>query len=100
MSIEMSQEPVNFRATIVDGTIVPPVSETMPDIPEPLPISEPLPDCCNAKKESVEESFESFVREPSELADALPTIFIGVGVAYVIGVLTGAVIFSSPSVEF
>ena len=93
----MSQEPVNFRATIIDGTIVPSVSETMP---EPLPISEPLPDCCNAKKESVEDSFESFVREPSELADALPTIFIGVGVAYVIGVLTGAVIFSSPSVEF
>lgn len=96
MSIDMSQEPVNFRATIVDGTIVAPVSETMPDI-----MPEPLPECCNAKtKESVEDSFESFVREPSELADALPMIFIGVGVAYVIGVLTGAVIFSSPSVEF
>lgn len=94
----MSQEPVNFRATIVDGTIVPPVPETMPDV-----IPEPLPDCCNKNaktKGSIEDSFESFVREPSELADALPMIFIGVGVAYVIGVLTGAVIFSSSSVEF
>lgn len=92
----MSQEPVNFRATIVDGTIPPPVpDETMPE--------EPLPECCNKNaqtKESIEDSFESFVRQPSELADALPLIFIGVGVAYVIGVFTGAVIFSSPSVEF
>lgn len=34
----------------------------------------------------------------SEMVEALPTILCGIGLAYLVGVATGAVIFSPPSV--
>jgi len=87
----MEQEPVVFRATIVEPTLPPPPSPLEP-IPEEKPA--PMPSCCLPEPEH---PFERFERQ-SELADALPSIFIGIGVAYAIGILTGFVIFSSPSI--
>ena len=101
----MEQEPTLFRATIVD-----PKDDEPPSAPPPLPPPfEPIPEekaaepcmpepelkpsCCMPEPEH---DFERLERH-GELADALPSIFIGIGVAYVIGVLTGAAIFSSPS---
>ena len=103
----MEQEPTLFRATIVD-----PKDDEPPSTPPPLPPPfEPIPEekaaepeicmpepelkpsCCMPEPEH---DFERLERH-GELADALPSIFIGIGVAYVIGVLTGAAIFSSPS---
>lgn len=104
----MDQEQVNFRATIVEHDDTPmeapmEVAPTPPPVlePPPPPVLEPppppfkeLPDCCKVYKEY---PFESMAHQ-SELAEALPMIFIGFGIAYVIGMLTGAVIFSPPSV--
>lgn len=99
----MEQEPTIFRATIVD-----PKNDEPPSAPPPLPpipeekaaepeicMPEPelKPSCCMLEPEH---DFERLERH-GELADALPSIFIGIGVAYVIGILTGAAIFSSPS---
>jgi len=105
----MEQEPVVFRATIVDPKADEPPSVPPPPPPTPLesileepcveelkPRDEPelKPSCCLPEPEH---AFERFERQ-SELGDALPTIFIGIGVAYAIGILTGFVIFSSPSI--
>ena len=106
----MEQEPTLFRATIVDPkddeppSAPPPLPPPLP--PPQLPTFEPIPEekaaepepelkpsCCMPEPEH---DFERLERH-GELADALPSIFIGIGVAYVIGVLTGAAIFSSPS---
>ena len=107
----MEQEPTLFRATIVDPKDDEPPSAPPPLPPPQLPTFEPIPEekavepeicmpepelkpsCCMPEPEH---DFERLERH-SELADALPSIFIGIGVAYVIGVLTGAAIFSSPS---
>jgi len=109
----MEQEPVVFRATIVDPKADEPPSVPPPPPPTPLEsiLEEPYvpkpelkpfssdepelkPSCCLPEPEH---PFERFERQ-SELGDALPTIFIGIGVAYAIGILTGFVIFSSPSI--
>jgi len=100
----MEQEPVVVRATIVEPKVPeePPAPVPPPPPPSPLePIPEekplkpaPMPSCCLPEPEH---PFERFERQ-SELADALPSIFIGIGVAYAIGILTGFVIFSSPSI--
>ena len=104
----MEQEPVIFRATIVD-----PKFEDPPFVPPPIPPPPPSPEmiceeCCMPEPEPeipkpqiksgccLPEPEHAFERQ-SELADALPTIFMGIGVAYAIGILTGFVIFSSPS---
>ena len=118
----MEQESVIFRATIVDSTIPPTpdppaplvrqnatVDLTMPPPPPPppptpvvktkeVPKELPCPACYEDLPElhPFEHPFERFERQ-SELAEALPSILLGVGVAYAIGVLTGAVIFSPPS---
>ena len=100
----MEQEPTLFRATIVDPKDDEPPSAPPPLPPPQLPTFEPIPEekaaepelkpsCCMPEPEH---DFERLERH-GELADALPSIFIGIGVAYVIGVLTGAAIFSSPS---
>jgi len=103
----MEQEPVVFRATIVEPKVPeepPDVSAPVPPPPPPSPLEPtpeekplkpaPMPSCCLPEPEH---PFERFERQ-SELADALPSIFIGIGVAYAIGILTGFVIFSSPSI--
>ena len=101
-----------FRATIVDPKVEEPPSVPPPPPPSPLtpileekaypscclPEPEIKPSCCLPELEP-EHPFERFERQ-SELADALPSIFFGIGVAYAIGILTGFVIFSSPSIEF
>ena len=107
----MDQEQVNFRATIVENDdtpmeapmeVAPTPSPPAVLEPPPLPVLEPpppprkeLPDCC--KTVYNEYPFEPMAHQ-SELAEALPMIFVGLGIAYVIGMLTGAVIFSPPSV--
>ena len=95
----MEQEPVIFRATIVEPKVPeeppPPPPSPLGPIPEEKPPEPaPMPSCCLPEPEH---PFERFERQ-SELADALPSIFIGIGVAYAIGILTGFVIFSSPSI--
>ena len=103
----MEQESTLFRATIVDPkddkppSAPPPLPPTFEPIPEEkaaepeicMPEPELKPSCCMPEPEH---DFERLERH-GELADALPSIFIGIGVAYVIGILTGAAIFSSPS---
>ena len=101
----MEQESTLFRATIVDPKDPPSAPPPLPPPFEPIPeekaaepeicMPEPelKPSCCMPEPEH---DFERLERH-GELADALPSIFIGIGVAYVIGVLTGAAIFSSPS---
>jgi len=41
----------------------------------------------------------SVVAASSDLVEALPTLMVAVGVAYIIGVVTGAYVFSAPSIE-
>jgi hypothetical protein len=102
----MPQELVNFRATIIDATAMP--ERDISTITEADEIAEeistlneisrgeivpppPTPkfDCCESPTLKIE-------KEADELADALPMILMGVGIAYLIGVYTGASIFSYP----
>ena len=70
-------EHVKFNATIVPPETVPaPPPPTCPAMPIPPPELPPY--------------------SHSDLIDALPTIFVGFGGAFAVGVLTGAVIFSPP----
>lgn len=109
----MDQEQVNFRATIVDDDALmtpmevldaPMPPSSTPPVPPTVgpPVSdycEELPDCCKAIHNKAH-PFESFAQQ-GELAEALPMIFVGIGIAYVVGILTGAAIFSPPSmIEF
>jgi hypothetical protein len=109
----MEQPTVAFSATILSPIGMPPVDvkpEELPDElaeakdtvfepmfapPLPPPLPPPLTRQCCVKKE-LEHPHERFERH-SELADALPSIFVAFGVAYALGVLTGGMIFSSPS---
>jgi hypothetical protein len=106
----MEQEPVIFSATILDPLGREPVVPLPPVVEEPREalaeakdtIFEPLfvapppltRQCCLPSE--LEHPHERFERH-SELADALPSIFIAFGIAYALGVLTGGMIFSSPS---
>jgi hypothetical protein len=106
----MEQPTVAFSATILSPIGMPPVDgkpEAPPDelaeakdtmfepVFAPAPLPPPLTRQCCIKKE-LEHPHERFERH-SELADALPSIFVAFGVAYALGVLTGGMIFSSPS---
>jgi hypothetical protein len=107
----MEQEPVIFSATILDPMGREPVAPLPPVVEEPrealdeakdtffeplfTPIAPPLTRQCCLPSE-LEHPHERFERH-SELADALPSIFIAFGIAYALGVLTGGMIFSSPS---
>jgi hypothetical protein len=112
----MEQESVTFRATIVEPSLIDskigeppmlppppsplePIFEEKPFVPMPVKEKPAVPmtkaSCCLPEPEH---PFERLERQ-SELAEALPTIFIGFGVAYAIGILTGFVIFSPPSYE-
>jgi hypothetical protein len=109
----MEQEPVIFSATILDPIGREPVAPLPPVVEEPrealdgakdtifeplfvAPIAPPplTRQCCLPSE--LEHPHERFERH-SELADALPSIFIAFGIAYALGVLTGGMIFSSPS---
>jgi hypothetical protein len=105
----MEQEPVIFSATILDPMGREPVAPLPPVVEEPRealdeakdtffePLCTPPPltrQCCLPRE--LEHPHERFERH-SELADALPSIFIAFGIAYALGVLTGGMIFSSPS---
>ena len=68
--------PVQFRAT-VEPPYQPPSQEEPP--PEPSP---PPPTVC------------PFVYKPDPMVEALPTIMLTVGIAWLCGVVTGAWIFS------
>lgn len=102
----MPQEPVNFRATIIDATEVPvddSVDYGLTEIDEmPEHVEETVeeavveaPACCAAKVQAPRKVVQQ--ANNSELADALPMILLGVGIAYLVGVYTGASIFSSTS---
>ena len=88
---EPTEETVQFRATIN-----PPVEnvEEFMEVPPPPP-SEIAPDappqCCPMRTD--------FAFPPSPMAQMLPTILIGVGVAYLIGVATRAMVFRVPDLE-
>jgi len=98
----MEQQTVAFSATILDPLVVDPaleeeLSELCKDAlfePEPPPI---VRQCCIKPLPTIpEHPYERFERQ-SELGEALPSIFIAFGIAYALGVLTGGMIFSSPS---
>ena len=72
-----------FRETAAE--VLPPVEEE-PDGPPPSPKKKPV--CCPIPPPALTSS--------SDLVEALPTILVGIGVAYAIGMLTGAFIFSTP----
>ena len=106
----MEQQTVVFSATILDplvkpedGPIPDPIDErkmkderlatnyeSPPILPPPL-----TRQCCYVPP-VIEHPHERFERH-GELADALPSIFLAFGFAYAFGVLTGGLIFSSPS---
>jgi hypothetical protein len=104
----MPQELVNFRATIIDATDVPvddsvdyglTAIDEMPEhieetVEETIEEAIKAPACCAAKVQAPRKVERT---NNSELADALPMILLGVGVAYLVGVYTGASIFSSTS---
>lgn len=101
----MPQELVNFRATIIDATAMPErdistiaeadeIAEeisTLNEISRGEIVPPPTPkfDCCEGPTLKIK-------NETNELADALPMILVGIGIAYLIGVYTGASIFSYP----
>jgi len=122
----MEQEPVVFSATILDPlgrervaplppVVEAPVAPLSPVVEEPTAMEELAEACKDALYEPLfvplapppltrqcclpvqpEHPHERLERH-SELADALPSIFIAFGIAYALGVLTGGMIFSSPS---
>ena len=107
----MEQQSVVFSATILDplvkpedGPIPDPIDELKMKKDERLatnyespPIPPPLTRQCCYVPPIIEHPHERFERH-GELADALPSIFLAFGFAYAFGVLTGGLIFSSPSV--
>ena len=102
----MEQQTVTFNATILDPLVLDPVLEKELDElckePEPEPELPTPPaltrQCCIKPTLPTipEHPYERFERQ-SELGEALPSIFIAFGIAYALGVLTGGMIFSSPS---
>lgn len=109
----MQQETVAFSATILNPIEREPLAPLAPIVEEPLMTEEPV----EAKDTLFEPLFIAPLAAPpplarqccipnqlehpherhSELADALPSIFIAFGIAYALGLLTGGMIFSSPS---
>ena len=103
----MEQQTVAFSATILDPLVVDPaleeeLSELCKDallepeleLPTPPPI---VRQCCIKPLPTIIEHPYERIELQSELGEALPSIFIAFGIAYALGVLTGGMIFSSPS---
>ena len=89
-------EPVPMLTPMPTRPVPPPLTRS-PTLPCFDPTEPALPPCCTKKLPPIlEHPHERFERH-SELVDALPSIFIAFGVAYALGVLTGGMIFSPPS---
>lgn len=77
-------------------------ASTSTEPPPPTPIKK---ECCPEKKKIKKEVVDltgddyippcPFVYRGDPLAEALPTILVGVGIAYLIGLATGSFIFST-----
>ena len=86
-----TSEHVKFHCTIEQpfreptAEVLPPVAEET-DAPPPSPKKKPA--CCPLQPPPELAS--------SDLVEALPTILVGIGFAYAVGMLTGAFIFSTP----
>jgi hypothetical protein len=104
----MEQQTVAFSATILDPLVVDPaleeeLSEICKDAllePEKTELPTPPPivrQCCVKPLPTILEHPYERIELQSELGEALPSIFIAFGIAYALGVLTGGMIFSSPS---
>ena len=104
----MEQQTVAFSATILDPLVKEIPEDPVKVGPDPIvelknehvepPALEPPPlarQCCYMPP-VIEHPQERFERH-GELVDALPSIFIAFGFAYAFGILTGGLIFSSPS---
>ena len=105
----MEQQTVAFSATILDPLVVDPAleeelselckdalfePELKPELPTPPPI---VRQCCVKPLPTILEHLYERIELQSDLGEALPSIFIAFGIAYALGVLTGGMIFSSPS---
>ena len=87
--VDAELSPVKFNAHVE-----PPFSEEPPDEKPPLTPEKPkipLHECCDSTPLSYHST--------DPLVEALPIILVGVGVAWIVGVATGAWIFSIPSSE-
>lgn len=99
----MEQQTVAFSATILDPLVKEIPEDPVKVVPDPIielknEHVEPPPlvrQCCYTPP-VIEYPQERFERH-GELVDALPSIFIAFGFAYAFGILTGGLIFSSPS---
>ena len=82
---EPEPEPVKFRATIEEpfGHVPPPAAS-----PIERENAEPVTPCYGAPPNTPPPM------PSSDLGDALPTILVGIGIAWMVGVATGAFIFS------
>ena len=92
---ETHPPPVKFNARIEPPYSAPPetarpASPVTPVKEAPIPVSEALPSCCPTTPPI------PLILHRDPLVEALPTVLVGVGVAWMIGVATGAWIFSSP----
>ena len=96
----MQEQPESPTTVITDSEhvqfqcqITPPYREPLPPVPEdvappqPPPKLPPPPPCCPLLPPGAS----------SDLVEALPTILVGIGFAWAIGMVTGAFIFSAPS---
>lgn len=83
---EESERPLDDNVKF-NCQIEPPHAEApLPPEPDVPPPPKPAPNCCPMPPVS------------SELVEALPTVLVAIGVAYLVGMATGAFIFS-PSLE-
>ena len=77
--------PVEFNATIIP----PAIDLTKEEVPEP-PVPERQEACVRPSCP---------VMPHSDLGEAMPVIFMTIGIAYLCGMISGGLIFSAPSIE-
>ena len=78
--------PVRFNARVEPPILEepPPSPPAKKSKPTPAPVPVPVAEQC------------PFTSQSDPVLDALPTILVGIGAAYLVGMATGAFIFSSP----
>lgn len=92
-SVVTTKDPtVRFNCQI-DG-IEPAPADEPPPATVKLEVKPKAPKCC-----PVSPPLAPLAPPSSDLVEALPVILVGIGVAYTVGMLTGAFIFSSSVVE-
>jgi hypothetical protein len=84
---------VEFNARIEPPFEVPAVPPPTPPTPQRMERETETEPCCDYPSPPI-----TYMGDAA-LVDALPTILISIGVAWVVGVCTGAFIFSTPSME-